>query len=262
MLDELACLSRDLLVMKTAGNAGISMLSGVASDQEVLQLTKALSSSELVRMMNLLQSCMQSFTRSASRRMDAELCILEMCQPELNLDAKALNARLTRLEEQIKSGMFVQAAAPNQATKAAPPEDILDDERPPLPDDADAPPEEEQPAPMVDQTPIGFWSELVGSVRRELKPPAFGFFTTSPTAPVQGALVKDTLELRCSNKFIAETINKPDVLEVVGRKASAQLGRPIRVNVVDLSAKPAGNPKMQELLNFGRAHSDIVKIKE
>ena len=261
MLDELACLSRDLLVMKTAGDAGITMLSGVASDQEVIQLTKALSSSELVRMMNLLQSCMQSFTRSASRRMDAELCILEMCQPELNLDAKALNARLTRLEEQVKSGAFVSASVISAAKKAAPPEDVVDEERPPLPDDSDAPPEEEV-APVMDQTPMGFWSELVSAVRKELKPPAFGFFTTSPNAPVQGALKGDKLELRCSNKFIAETINKPDVLEVVGRKASAQLGRPVRTEVVDLSAKPASSGKMQELLNFGRAHSDIVKIKE
>ena len=262
MLDELACLSRDLLVLKTAGNAGITMLSGVASDREALELTKALSSSELVRMMNLLQSCMQSFTRSASRRMDAELCILEMCQPELNLDAKALNARLTRLEEQLKSGAFVVASAPAQRKQSAP-EDLDDGDRPPMPDDADAPPGEEEQIPeAVNDAPMGFWSELVGAVRRELRPPAFGFFTTSPNAPVQGVLTGGVLELRCSNKFIAETINKPDVLEVVGRKASAQLGRPTRVNVVDLSARPASGGKMQELLNFGRAHSDIVKIKE
>ena len=259
MLDELACLSRDLLVMKTAGNAGITMLSGVASDQEVIQLTKALSSSELVRMMNLLQTCMQSFTRSASRRMDAELCILEMCQPELNLDIKALNARLTRLEEQIKSGAVVSVASVQK--RVAPPEDMVVDERPPMPDDNDAPPDEEA-APVMDQMPMGFWSELVSSVRKELKPPAFGFFTTSPNAPVQGALVGDRLELRCTNKFIAETINKPDVLEVVSRKVSAQMGRPVRTTVVDMSAKPVGNPKIQDLLNFGRQHSDIVKIKE
>ena len=49
MLDELACLTRDLLVMKTAGGAAITMLSGVASDQEVLELTRNLSSGELVR---------------------------------------------------------------------------------------------------------------------------------------------------------------------------------------------------------------------
>ena len=64
-------------------------------------------------------SQMSGFTRSASRRMDAELCLLEMCQPELSLDAKALNARLTRLEEQIKSGAFVAAAPAASAKKQA-----------------------------------------------------------------------------------------------------------------------------------------------
>ncbi len=259
MLDELSCLSRDLLVMKTAGNSGITMLSGVASDQEVLGLTKALSSSELVRIMNLLQTCMAGFTRSASRRMDAELCILEMCQPELSLDAKALNARLTRLEEQIKGGAFV-AAAPPQKPKQEMEEDPFADDRPPVPDDDDAPPMDEPPAP-ANEAPIGFWTELCSAVRRELKPPAFGFFNPSPNNPVQAAVTGDTVELRCTNKFTAEAINRPEVLEVVSRKASAQLGRPVRTTVMDLSAKPAGNPKMEQLMNFGRAHSDIIKVK-
>ena len=111
MLDELACLIRDILVIKTAPNSGITMLSGVASDQEVLELSKQLSSGELVRMMQLIQQTLSDFVRSDSRRMDAELCIMELCQPELSLDAKSLNARLTRLEDQIKSGGFVVSNA-------------------------------------------------------------------------------------------------------------------------------------------------------
>ena len=262
MLDEMACLTRDLLVMKTAGNAGITMLSGVATDKEVLDLTKQLSSAELVRMMNLLQSALAGFTRSASRRMDAELCILEMCQPELNLDAEALNARLTRLEERIKSGNFVPAA-PVQPGKAEIPEDLYDDERPPLPDDADAPPEPDEP-PVVQrpsEMPVGFWSDLCGAVRKELRPPVSGFFATSPNAPVQGALSGNTLELRCGNDFIAKMLDKPDILEVVSRKAGAMLNRPIRVQITDITAKPAGNPRMEQLMQFGRDHSDIIRIK-
>ena len=263
MLDELACLTRDLLVLKTAGNAGITMLSGVASDKEALELTKALSSAELVRIMNLIQATLAGFTRSASRRMDAELCLMELCQPELSLDAKALNARLTRLEEQIKSGAFVQSQ-PASGKKAPPPEDLYDeDEQPPLPGDEDAPPfEDEPPAPVQSEAPMGFWSDLCGAVRRELKPPAFGFFTASPNAPMHGVLTGDKLELRCSNTFIAETLNKPEVLETVSRKASSMLSRPIRAVVVDMSAKPAGNPRMEQLMNFGKAHSDIVRIKK
>ncbi len=263
MLDELACLTRDLLVLKAAGGAGITMLSGVASDREALELTKALSSGELVRMMNLIQGTLAGFTRSASRRMDAELCILELCQPELSLDAKALNARLTRLEEQLKSGAFVAAAPQKQKTVPAQPEDDYDDDRPPMPGDEDAPPGEDVlPVPPPDDTPVGFWSDLCGAVRKELKPPISGFFAVSPNAPVQGALVGGNLELRCTNDFIAKMLDKPDLLEVVSRKAGAMLNRPVRVTVVDLTAKPAGNPRMEQLMNFGRAHSDIVNIRK
>ena len=262
MLDELACLTRDLLVLKTAGNAGITMLSGVASDQEVLQLTKALSSAELVRMMNLLQTTLSGFTRSASRRMDAELCLLEMCQPELNLDAKALNARLTRLEEQLKSGAFVAAIPQKQKTSPADAEDNYDDDRPPMPGDEDAPPLENDFVPQPrNEAPIGFWSELCANVKKELKPPISGFFATSENAPVKGALAGNVLELRCSNDFTAKMLDRPDVLEIVSRKAGAMLNRPVKVQVVDMNAKPAGNPRMEQLMKFGRDHADIVKIK-
>ena len=262
MLDELACMTRDLLVMKTAPGTGITMLSGVATDQEVSALTERFSTGELVRMMTELQQTMTGFTRSSSRRLDAELCLMNLCQPELSLDAESLNARLTRLEEQIKTGSFTV-----KQVAAASAQDEPDEERPPLPDDADAPPAAEEPqtpkAPKQDvQAPAGFWTDLMTSSRKELKPPASGFFVAAQNSPLRGALKGDVLEIRCQNTFVAEAVNRPDILEVVARKAAALLGRPVRIQVVDMSAKPAGNPKMQQLLNFGRAHSDIVNIKE
>ena len=265
LLDELACLTRDLLVLKTAPGTGITMLSGVASDEEIATLKDRFSSGELVRMMTVLQETMSGFTRASSRRLDAELCILNLCQPELSLDAESLNARLTRLEDQLKSGQFV-AAGPAKQEKKVVPED-LDDERPPLPGDEDVPPSEDDPAPAQkpaanSQAPAGFWTDLMTASRKELKPPASGFFVAAQNSPLRGALKGDTLEMRCLNAFVADTVNKPDILEVVTRKASALLGRPVRVAVVDISAKPTNNPQMEKLLNFGRAHSNVVKIKE
>ena len=263
MLDELACMTRDLLVMKTAPGTGITMLSGVATDHEVSALTERFSTGELVRMMTELQQTMTGFTRSASRRLDAELCILNLCQPELSLDAESLNARLTRLEEQIKTGSFTVKQAQAEKTVV----EDMDDDRPPLPDDADAPPDGAQaqlpktPTPDV-QAPAGFWTDLMTASRKELKPPASGFFVAAQNSPLRGALKGDVLELRCQNTFVAEAVNRPDILEVVARKSASLLGRAVRVQVVDMSAKPMGNPKMQQLLNFGRAHSDIVNIKE
>lgn len=252
MLDELACLIRDILVIKTAPNSGITMLSGVASDQEVAQLSAKLSGGELVRMMNVIQKTLADFTRSSSRRMDAELCLLNLCQPELSLDAKALNARLTRLEDKIKTGAFQVSAPPPPVPQTA--------EKPEEPVDIPEHFPQEEPAP--EEVPVGFWPDLVAAVRQELRPPISGFFVSTDNAPVRGVMVKGVLELRCKNTFTAEMIGKAEILEVVSRKASAQLGRPVKAVTVDLTARPAGNSRMESLLNFGRTHSDIVNMKD
>ena len=263
LLDELACLARDLLILKTAPDAGITMLSGVATDAEAKKLVDVFSSGELIRIMEKLEQTMFGFTRSASRRLDAELCIISLCQPELELDAQSLNARLSRVEEQLKNGVVAAPAA----MPAAPEEP--EEELPPFPGDEDAPPAEDAPAPKpapnpapVDEAPVGFWADLVTSLRTELRPPVSGFFTTSPNPLVKGSVSGNRVILVCSNSFTLEMINKPELLALVARKASAILGRNVTAVAVDQSARPDSDGPMEQLMNFGRAHSDIVTIKD
>ena len=256
MLDELACLIRDIMILQTAPKEGIPMLSGVASDSQVKDLAGRFSAGELVYMMNTVQKTLAGFTRSASRRMDAELCILNLCQPELVLDAESLNARLSRMEEQLKNGSFTVSKAPARQMEP-------EEERPPAPDDADAPPlPQEAVAEPVSEAPVGFWTDLAADIRKELKPPVSGLFTSAPDGTVQGVLRGDVLELRCASNFILDMVNKPEILQLAARKAAARLGRNIRVTAVDKTAKPERDPNLEQLLSFGRAHSDIIKIKE
>jgi len=262
LLDEMACLTRDFMVVKTAPREGISMLSGVASDRQVMELAQRFSAGELVRMLNLIQQTAAGFTRSSSRRMDAELCVVNLCQPELVLDGEAINARLTRVEDQLRTGRFVAAQAP---APQQPPEE--DEDRPPMPDDADAPPAPEELASAasqapVNEAPVGFWTDVADQIRKELKPPASGFFAPSQKPLLEGVLQGNRLVLLCTNSFTMEYINKPEILDLVARKASAKLGSPVRVVAVDKSAANVKSEQMEQLLTFGRAHSDIVKIKE
>ena len=259
LLDELESLLRDLLILKTAPASGVAMLSGVAPDSETAELANKLSTGELVRMMQTVQDTLSCFSRSAGRRMDAEMCIVRLARPELSLDARDMNARLTRLEDLVKSGKIV-APAPGEPARS--PAELRkepeEEERPPLPDDGDAPPlPEEEPRQTV---PDSFWVELLGDVRSQLKPPASGFFVATPGSPLRGVLKGDRLEIRCANAFAAEIIGTPEILRIVSDKAGARLGRPITALVVD-ATKNAGSPKMEQLMNFGRAHSDIVKIR-
>ena len=83
MTDELCSLSRDLLMLKAAPKSGLSMLTGVCSDQEALALLERFSPAELLRITTLLQQTAAGFQKSANRRVDMELCLIQMCQPQL-----------------------------------------------------------------------------------------------------------------------------------------------------------------------------------
>ena len=62
-----------------------------------------------------------------------------------------------------------------------------------------------------------------------------------------------------------EELSKPELkqglLDMVSQKASAMLGNPVRAVLVDASAKIKTDSNLQGLLDFGRQHQDIVKIK-
>ena len=167
------------------------------------------------------------------------------------MDAESLNARLTRLEEQIKSGV-VPLAMSHEPPQA-----------PPLLDSQPTVQPEEACPPVIEQTdtPIGFWTDLVTAIRKELKPPACGFFTTTPKAPLRGILSGAQVVLQCSNSFAYEMVNKPEILSLVSRKASAILGQQVNAKVVDSTSIPTKNEKMESLLNFGKEHPDIINIQ-
>ena len=264
LIDELASLCRDLMILKTAPEAGISMLSGVASDADAKSLVKRFSAGELVRMIGLLQSCAAGFTRSSSRRLDAELCIMNLCDPALQMDVEALNARISKLEEQLKTGQFtVVAAAPIQAK----PEDADDGDVPPPPGDGDIPPELDVPAPapvpqaqQKDDTPVGFWADLAAAMRPELPPPIAAFLDL--TGQKTNAKVReDRVGLICADDFYMNMLDKPEIRELAARKASVILGRPVTVKMVNRQAERSKTKQMDQLMAFGREHPDIFKIK-
>ena len=66
----------------------------------------------------------------------------------------------------------------------------------------------------------------------------------------------------CANSFAKDVVDKREVLEIVARKASAKLNRQVRAIAVDKTAAKVRNEQMEQLLQFGKAHSDVVKIKK
>ncbi|MCQ2418933.1 MAG: DNA polymerase III subunit gamma/tau [Clostridia bacterium] len=259
-LNEMCDLARDLLLMKTAPSAADNMLCGLCTESELNELLPKFSGGELLRMVEIIQSTSAGFTRSASRRVDVELCLLQLCEPSLSLDAESINARLSRLEDKISSGSFTAASpAPKAEPLEVKAEEEEEEERPPLPDDNDDP--FAAPARSV-QRKSDFWPELVEKLQRELRPPVSGFFLAGAQSPVKGVLKGSVLYLECAPGPFKPNIEKPDVLAIVQEKAQSILGQDIRVRVIAQGGRTEDeNDGINSLLSFGSQHSDIFEIK-
>lgn len=248
LMDELACLTRDLMILKTAPKEGISMLSGIASDQQAMTLSNMFSFGELVRMLNQIQQTVAGFTRSVSRRLDVETCIVNLCRPELTLDTEALNARITRLEDQVKSGLIAPAAAPSasvEQTVSA------------VKEMAEAEPEPVKPELTLE--PDEAWDEVCQQVAKEVQPRWQGVVTDKNS--VKGYFRGPQLFLVCSNVFVKGVFDDPAVNALVARKASAYMGRPITVVVTNDATAVGPTGDMKQILRFGQDFPDIVNFK-
>ena len=257
MLDELLCLCRDLLVLQTAPKGG-DLLSGVGTVQELSALLPKFTAAELLRLTTLLQQTCAGFSRSANRRIDAELCLLQMCDPALALDAVSLNARISRLEEQLASGRFAPApkpvAAPPMSGEPAPRENTAPAASAAEPERKKAPPE------TGEALPVGFWADLVNKIKPELKLSVRGFFSTGDKAQLSPELQGQTLLLHAENDWVRSMVNDEPTRQILAGGASALLGRPVTVRIDCGGDMGQGDP-LQAVLEFGKQHEQIVKIK-
>ncbi len=254
MLDELCTVARDLLILKTA-SSGVSLISGICTEQELKSLLPLFGAGELLRMTALLRDAAAGFSVSANRRIDAELCIMRLCEPEAELNAEALGARLSRLENKIASGMLaVQTApeAPAQEKEESPPWE--EEEQPPVPEEA-------PPEPAHEPVSDSAWPQLVQRLRTVLRPPALGMFSVSEAAPVQGRLTQDELILTITADFAENVINKPNVLQTIAEVASAQAGHPVKVRISRGGGEKRSNRNFDRILSFGAEHPDFIELK-
>ena len=161
ILGEMSALTRDLLLRKTAPGGSDALLSGAYDTATLDNLGKQVSGSRLLFWATALQQTAANLYFSANRRMDTELCLLQLCDESLSSDATALSARIQRLEERIAVLPMTIRAQANMPVPESPPaydepvqtpaQDAPPWDEPPLPEEPpvfnNAPPWDEPPLP-------------------------------------------------------------------------------------------------------------------
>lgn len=288
VLGELSTLSRELLIRATAGEGGESLLSGAYDSATLENLSRQGTSARFIQLCTLLQETAAQLQFSVNRRTDAELCILKLCDETLSGDLAALNARITRLEEQIAAGVQfaarnaasapapaqapAKAALKQEAPKAAPKtaEEALPWDEPPLPDDYDAPPPYGEPVERAEKSvpaeksapqqaepaaPLSEGSAADDDTFYQLMESYKNRLTPDKRAFIgtaEGEVKDGLLTVYCTTEVQKAMLDQQVVIDVLSDVTSRAVGQEISVRFL-VGPRPGAKKRdrMQDLLRLG-----------
>ncbi|MDY3014010.1 MAG: DNA polymerase III subunit gamma/tau [Evtepia sp.] len=282
-LGELSSLVRDLLIRKTAPEGGHGLLMGGYEERSLRPLLSQFTSAELVQMLTILQSAQADLYRSSSRRLDAELCVIRLCDRTLSDTPEGLSARISRLEEAAAQGVSIRPAEPapqtaeprpapvTEASPAPAPEEAPPWEELPPPEEEDLPPwdldPEPQPAPPVEQTPVprqapqqqpvartpvasaqgsrGQWQDLLAHL--PALPPMVHSFLHKPES-VTGTFEEKTLTIWVDSELTKSFLSRGDTPAMLEQAAQTLTGEKRRVvfQIGRPEVKPETPPQQED----------------
>lgn len=282
-LGELSSLVRDLLIRKTAPEGGHGLLMGGYEERSLRPLLSQFTSAELVQMLTILQSAQADLYRSSSRRLDAELCVIRLCDRTLSDTPEGLSARISRLEEAATQGVSIRPAEPAPQTAESRPAPVTEASPAPAPEEAppweELPPLEEedlppwdldpepQPAPPVEQTPVprqapqqqpvdrapvastqgsrGQWQDLLAHL--PALPPMVHSFLHKPES-VTGTFEEKTLTIWVDSELTKRFLSRGDTPAMLEQAAQALTGEKRRVvfQIGRPEVKPETPPQQED----------------
>ena len=237
LLGEIAALVRDLLIRKTAPEGGKTLLTGGYEERVIRPLTEAFTAAELVQMMTILQNAQADLYRSASRRTDAELCLIRLCDRSLSDTAQGLSARLSRVEAQLTHGVLPKAVptpaaeapaepqSPKKPEKLAQPKaEVVPPPKPMEPPTQTLP--QKEPVAVSTTQKAGDWNGFLKTLR-DLPPMVHSFLHKPESA--QGVFEEHTLTIWTDSELTMSFLNRGDTPTVLERAAEAYTGQKRRV---------------------------------
>ena len=298
VLGELASLTRDLLLRKTAPQGGAALLTGGYDEATMRGLGEKLSAQRLLQMLTQLQGTLAELPRSSNRRTDAELCLIRLSDEQMDESLTGLAARVARLEEKL-AGVAAGSSAPigvagqppvEKKTSASdtPPWEETRPEKPAVSQSPKAPPVQaaaEERAPSgpktMAQVPTGggdstFWPSFAAGLKGKVSPTVMPYLNNP--AKVKGVWKNNRLTLWVDGEFTRSMLNKPAILDGMAQAAQATFGgekltvsvvvgtppvdEPEERSPIGQKAEPADAPEekdaLDELLAFGKQFDNII----
>ena len=267
LLSELAQLLRDVLMLHVAPKGSLNLLSSGLDLESLRAFAARMTREELLCALEKLQSTQGAMRTVNNPRMNAELCLVSLCDNSLGDSTADLRARISRLEEAVRNGgsaalAAADSAAPASVPAAPPPEPLRVPEpvvtRPepareePQPVPARAPEAAAEPEPQPAEEPADLWK----AIQKRLAPRMTMEMRTILQNPdlVFGTLSGDTLQVEAAPGYAYMRFNRPELLQLLGETATALRGRVTRVQLADRKPRQQSGRSLDELRDFKEVH--------
>jgi len=254
ILDELINRSKDVtrLCEETISHFRILMLLRSGADNSVVKLTsedlgkyreqsEKFTLAQIMRCISILSDTFSSMGRVRTPAMLLEMCFIKLCTPSLDMDERAISARIDKLEQLIMSGNIPQSTAAPAARK--------EEKKAPVSEEPEVTPEEADD--LEGFMPLDIWNDIIDNFPPELK---YGVISTQ-------AYIKENTVVIKGSRFAVDTAVK-ECRDTVENEISRALGRKIKVvsSVDQITEEENNTPdKLKDFLD--RAATMGVKIK-
>ncbi len=266
ILDELCVLLRDVLL--SAYVTDMRSLSGLdAQARDAGVLADRFGKPRLLHAITLLQETQGLMARGGNRRVDMELCLLRLCDERLSGEPTALEARLARVEQALRSGTAARPETdpvPTPKAPSAPP--VRQSPPPPAPEappweDAPAAPAPEVSGPRVDAAPPAaapvtppaapnaaarsdgdFWTRLLDALGGQVS-----MLNRAILTRAHHSLEAHRLNISVEPFELKNLQDKTLVSQLAGQ-AEALLGHPVEINMTTGAIPTGAQPDPLEAL--------------
>ena len=259
LLAELAQLLRDVLLLHVAPKGSRNLLSSGLDLESLRGFAGRMTREELLCALEKLQSTQGAMRTVNNPRMNAELCLVSLCDNSLGDSTAELRARLSRLEERVQNG--VPAAAPAEKAEPKPrpvrepqPIELRPEPKREEPQPSAPPAPVEAPAPMPEEAeePAELWK----AIQKRLAPRLTMELRTILNNPdlILGAMKGEILQIEAAPGYAYGRFNKPELLQAIAETATALRGRETRVQLADQKPRQQAGRSLDELRGFREVH--------
>ncbi len=235
VLDRLAELYRDLLIVKLVPKGGASLIKGGFSTDELSRMASEADSALLLGGLDELEKTISSLRTARNRRIAAELCLLRLCDfiPSAK-DASPAPAPHVSAPPRPAPSAPVKREEPAPAPEMPLPREAAPEAKPAPKAEPEAAPTEEKSVPAEAQSGELSWKKLVGGLRGKIDDYIMTLLDdeTQCAAEISGSVIR----ILAKSPFTKTTLDNTELKNAVAQAAQVISGKAWRAEIDEYGA--------------------------